>query len=181
MSLALDVHPDILDVLSNSNIDEFNIPQIRDVLLASSMKGKNKATVRVFVSRHLDMLVQQGVLVSSGKHRGRVFKKTKLFSQIESQTLQECDKDTLVTEDTKKDEELKNDLNQLQNKKRHLNAELAILVAEINELNSIMADFPRLNRSIKALYEQSTHQSVTLTGQISALTKSIEQLQKESA
>lgn len=178
MSLVLDVHPDILDVLSNPNIDEFNIPQIRDVLLASSMKGKNKATVRVFVSRHLEMLVQQGVLVSSGKHRGRVFKKTKLFSHIESQ---KRDKDSLVTGDLKKDEGLKNDLNKLLKKKLHLNAELAILVAEINELNSIMADFPRLNRSIKALYEQSTHQSVTLTGQISALTKSIEQLQKESA
>lgn len=64
--------------------------------------------------------------------------------------------------------------------KGRLNAELAILLAEIDEYRSIMVRFPQTQEKVRHLHEQSAQQSVTLTGQITAITKTIELLQSEA-
>ncbi|MDV2365873.1 hypothetical protein Q5N59_17720 [Vibrio cholerae] len=64
--------------------------------------------------------------------------------------------------------------------KVRLNAELAILLAEIDEYRSIMVRFPQTQEKVRHLHEQSAQQSVTLTGQITAITKTIDLLQSEA-
>ncbi|EJG1874385.1 hypothetical protein BS053_RS11555, partial [Vibrio parahaemolyticus] len=62
-----------------------------------------------------------------------------------------------------------------------LNAELAMLIAEMDQYRSIMIQFPQTQEKVKKLHEESTQHSATLTGQITAISKTIELLQSEAA
>jgi RecJ-like exonuclease len=180
MSLPFTVHPDIIDVLIQSDLNEFKIPKIRDRLLATTMKNKSKDTVRLFVSRHLNAMVEHGLLVSTGTHRKKVFSKTKSFEQINTIIDGDLTNKIEVEFNTKATSEQKPYIAELGKIRSRLNAELAILIAEMDEYRSIMAQFPQTQEKVRKLHETSTQQSATLTGQITAITKTIELLQVEA-
>ncbi len=58
--------------------------------------------------------------------------------------------------------------------------ELAILIAEVEEYRSIMKQFPQTQQQVRILHEESTQHSATLTGKITAITKTIDLLQSEA-
>ncbi|MBO0216910.1 hypothetical protein J0676_25925, partial [Vibrio sp. Vb2880] len=66
MSKVFTIHHDIIDFLNKSDADEFKIPNIRDVLLATTMQEKSKDYVRIFVSKQLNAMVKQGLLTAQG-------------------------------------------------------------------------------------------------------------------
>lgn len=162
-------------------MEEFQIPEIRDLLLASSMQIKNKDNVRSLVSRQLNAMVKQGLLTSTGTHRNKVFRKTPLFGQSNLKMLE-------TNEDQNRNKAsipnmLKPSLylSELEKIRSRLNAELAILIAEMDEYRSIMEKFPQAQEKVSKLHKESTQHSATLTGQITAITKTIELLQSEAA
>jgi hypothetical protein len=175
------VHPNIIDILVQSDLHEFKIPQIRDLLLATKMQNKSKDTVRLFVSRHLNDMVDQGLLTSTGTHRKKVFRKTELFEQLEITANGNLNDKTGVKSVERRIPEPKPYLTELRKIKSRLNAELAILMAEVDEYHQIMIQFPQTQEKVRALHEESAQQSATLTGQITAITKTIELLQAEAA
>jgi hypothetical protein len=183
VSQSFTVHPDIIDVLSQLNLNEFKIPQIRDLLLATKMQNKSKDTVRLFVSRHLNDLVDQGLLTSTGSRRKKVFSKTELFEQLEiTATCGLNDKISVESVERRIPAPApKPYLTELSKIKIRLNAELAILIAEVDEYRQIMIQFPQIQEKVRKLHEESAQQSATLTGQITAITKTIELLQAEAA
>lgn len=181
VSQPFTVHPDIIDVLTQSELNEFKIPQIRDVLLATKMQSKSKDTVRLFVSRHLNDLVEQGLLISTGTRRKKVFRKTKLFEQLNVLANSDIDNKIKFESVEREIPEQKSHLIELGKIKSRLNAELAILMAEVDEYRSIMTQFPQTQEKVRRLHEESAQQSATLTGQITAITKTIELLQSEVA
>lgn len=54
MPQSCSAHQDIIRILIDLKSKEFNIPTVRDRLLATTMQEKKNGTVRLFVSRHLD-------------------------------------------------------------------------------------------------------------------------------
>lgn len=181
VSQPFTVHPNIIDVLIQSGLHEFKIPQIRDLLLATKMQNKSKDTVRLFVSRHLNDMVDQGLLTSTGTHRKKVFRKTELFEQLEITANCDLNDKTGVQSVERRIPEPKPYLTELKKIKSRLNAELVILMAEVDEYRQIMIQFPQTQEKVRELHEESAQQSATLTGQITAITKTIELLQAEAA
>ncbi|MFG0774253.1 hypothetical protein ACF8PD_20775 [Vibrio plantisponsor] len=178
MSKVFIVHPDIIDILIQPDMEEFQIPEIRDLLLASSMQIKNKDNVRSLVSRQLNAMVKQGLLTSTGTHRNKVFRKTHLFVQFNIETNQDQNGNEASTPNILKPTLY---LSELEKIRSRLNAELAILIAEMDEYRSIMEKFPQTQEKVRKLHKESTQHSATLTGQITAITKTIELLQSEAA
>ena len=181
MSQPFTVHPDIANVLSRLDLNEFKIPQIRDLLLATKMQNKSKDTVRLFVSRHLNDMVERGFLTSTGSRRKKVFHKTELFEKLEITANCDLNDKTSVRSFERRIPEPKSYLTELKKMKSRLNAELAILMAEVDEYRHIMIQFPQTQEKVRKLHEESAQQSATLTGKITAITKALKLLQVEAA
>lgn len=181
VSQPFNIHPDIIDVLTQLNLNEFKISQIRDLLLTTKMQNKSKDTVRLFVSRHLNDMEKQGLLISNGIRRKKVFRKTELYEQLSKITNVDVNNKTGVVPIEQNIPEEKPYLVELGKIKSRLNAELAILMAEVDEYRQIMIQFPQTQEKVRELHEESAQKSATLTGQITAITKTIELLQVEAA
>lgn len=167
----------MIDFFIQSEANEFKISDIRDVLLDTTMQNKSKDNARVFVSKNLNSMVEQGLLTSSGSRRNKVFRKTNLFDQINLV----ADNPELIETATPIEPKLISGLAELKKIKNRLNAELAMLIAEMDEYQSIMAQFPQTKAKVRILHEKSTQHSATLTGKITAITKTIDLLQPEAA
>ncbi|PNH98476.1 hypothetical protein [Vibrio diazotrophicus] len=178
MSKVFTIHPDIMDILIQPDMEEFQIPEIRDLLLASSMQIKSKDNVRSLVSRQLNAMVKQGLLTSTGTHRNKVFHKTQLFGQSNLETNEDQNRNKASITNMLKPSVY---LSELEKIRSRLNAELAILIAEMDEYRSIMDKFPQTQEKVRKLHKESTQHSATLTGQITAITKTIELLRSEAA
>jgi hypothetical protein len=179
VSHSIVAHPDIIDVLTRMNSQQFNITKIRDLLLASTMKDKNISTVRLFVSKHLNEMVRQGYLTTTGTRRQKTFRKTALFEQIGSFPNKTLNDDIEVESDILIRSDEKPFITELENIKNRLNGELAISIAEMDEYRSIMTLFPQTEEKVSQLHQESTQYSATLTGQITAIAKTIQLLQAE--
>ncbi|EOY2072882.1 hypothetical protein ACJO11_04820 [Vibrio parahaemolyticus] len=178
MSQGFTIHPYIIDSLKKHNKNEFGISDIRDLLLDSTMRDKSKDCVRMFVSKQLNTMVKQGMLTASGNNRNKRFHKTSLFEQLNTSTYKDLDHDKASTECLTKPAQYVEELDIIRSR---LNAELAMLIAEMDEYRSIMIQFPQTQEKVKKLHEESTQHSATLTGQITAISKTIELLQSEAA
>ncbi len=169
------INPQIMAVLSEYKPNEFTIPQIRDELLRTTMKHKNKSTVRLFVSRHLNVLVEKGLLTSHGTHKQRVFSKNELF---DAQVLGTAEKNVLKGSNLHESDAFFATLTKSQNQ---LKAELAMLFGEIEEYGSIIKQFPQAQNKVALLHQESKLNAATITGQITAITKTIELLQRDAS
>ncbi|MGX9417462.1 hypothetical protein ACXJY6_00065 [Vibrio sp. RC27] len=161
-------------------MNSFQIPQIRDLLMSRSMQGKSNSTVRLFVSRHLNALEAQGLLTSKGKGRKKIFSKTALFLDSDLQPNQKPQKYIPKKEDAKTTNR-NACMHELVQAKLTLEAELTILLAETEEYQSIMLQYPEAKKHAKKLHEQSTQHSAVLTGKVTAMTKIIELAKAEVA
>ncbi|EGQ8259346.1 hypothetical protein DLH98_03410 [Vibrio parahaemolyticus] len=176
MSQGFTIHPYIIDSLKKHNKNEFGISDIRDLLFTSTMQEKSKDYVRLFVSKELNKMVKQGILTTSGNNRNKRFHKTDLFELLDT-SKEDILKNNEVS--TKSETKFSTYLHELSKLRSKINAELTMLVAEMDEYQSIMAQFPQTKEKVSRLYEESTQYSATLTGQITAITKTIELLQSE--
>ncbi len=125
-------------------------------------------------------MVKDGFLITSGTRHKKVFRKTKFFEQLVTVSKENLNDNTQVTSTVEIPIKPESYICELDKIKGRLNAELAILLAEIDEYRSIMVRFPQTQEKVRHLHEQSAQQSVTLTGQITAITKTIELLQSEA-
>jgi septal ring factor EnvC (AmiA/AmiB activator) len=131
----------------------------------------------MFVSKQLNIMVKQGMLTTSGNNRNKLFRKTQLFEQFNTSENEELEHNKANTGCMTKPGSYVDQLNKTRSK---LNAELAMLIAEMDEYRSIIAQFPQTKEKVSKLYEESTQHSATLTGQITAISKTIEVLQSEA-
>ncbi|MDV6254037.1 hypothetical protein [Vibrio sp. EA2] len=177
MSQGFTIHPYIIDSLKKENKNEFGISEIRDLLFATTMQEKSKDHVRLFVSKQLNKMVKQGILTTSGNNRNKRFHKTELFEQLNTPSCKGSAHDKTGTECVKKPNSY---LQELDKARSRLNAELVMLIAEMDEYRSIMTQFPQTKEKVSKLHEESTQHSATLTGQITAISKTIEVLQSEA-
>ncbi len=176
MSQVFTVHQDIIDFFNKSDADEFRIPDIRNFLLATTMQAKSKDNVRMFVSKQLNAMVKQELLTTKGNLRNKVFRKTPRFAEFKTMVNDGQERNEIQTPITIKPATYLCELGKIRSR---LNGELAILIAEMDEYRSIMAQFPQTEEKVRRLHKESTQRSATITGQITALTKTIELLQAE--
>lgn len=110
----------MIDFFIQSEANEFKISDIRDALLATTMQNKSKDNARMFVSKNLNSMVEQGLLTSSGSRRNKVFRKTNLFDQINLV----ADNSEFIETVTPTEPKLITGLAELKKIKSRLNAEL---------------------------------------------------------
>ncbi len=176
MSQDLIIHPYIFDSLTKNNKPTFRISDIRDLLLTSTMQDKSIDYVRMFVSKQLNTLVKQGLLIKSGNNRNTQFHKTPLFEQVNTLNVEPEINDTKAVGLTSPAPYIA-ELDKVRGK---LNAELTMLIAEMDEYRSIMTQYPQTQEKVKKLHQESTQLSATLTGQITAISKTIDLLTSEA-
>ncbi|WP_029798999.1 hypothetical protein [Vibrio parahaemolyticus] len=130
----------------------------------------------MFVSKQLNTMVKQGLLTTSGNNRNKLFHKTTLFQQVNVSSVEsEINQGKAV--DLVSSVPYIAELNKMRGK---LNGELAMLIAEMDEYRSIMAQHPQTQEKVKKLHQESTQLSATLTGQITAISKTIDLLTSEA-
>ncbi len=140
------------------------------------MQDKSVGYVRMFVSKQLNTMVKQGLLTTSGNNRNKLFHKTTLFQQVNVSSVEsEINQGKAV--DLVSSVPYIAELNKMRGK---LNGELAMLIAEMDEYRSIMAQHPQTQEKVKKLHQESTQLSATLTGQITAISKTIDLLTSEA-
>ncbi|EOV9524158.1 hypothetical protein ACN5SO_003981 [Vibrio parahaemolyticus] len=177
MSQDLTIQPYIIDSIIINNNPTFRISDIRDLLLTSTMQDKSVGYVRMFVSKQLNIMVKQGLLTTSGNNRNKLFHKTTLFQQVNASSVEsEINQGKAV--DLVSSVPYIAELDKMRGK---LNGELAMLIAEMDEYRSIMAQYPQTQDKVKKLHQESTQLSATLTGQITAISKTIDLLTSEAA
>jgi len=175
------MNPDIYTVLVQSQIDNFRITDIRDILLSQSMKFKNKSTVRQFVERHIKKLLIERLLICNGEGRKKTYSKTPLFFEADIQPAERRNISIFETKENRKSQISDNTRSGLKEKRARVEAELTILLAEIDEYESLMSEFPDAHHIAKKLYIKATNHSTALTGKITAITKSIQLANEESS
>lgn len=178
MSRVFTVHKNIIDFFNKSDVEEFKISDIRNFLLVTTMQDKSKDNVRMFVSKQLNAMVKQELLTTNGNLRNKVFRKTHRFEEFKIKGNIEQERNEIQTQIAIKPAPYLSELSKIKNR---LNGELAILIAEMDEYRSIMTHFPQTQKKVRRLYEESTQRSATITGQITALTKTIELIQSEES
>ncbi|MBM4898875.1 hypothetical protein HYO40_11900 [Vibrio parahaemolyticus] len=127
----------------------------------------------MFVSKQLNAMVKQELLTTNGNLRNKVFRKTPRFAEFNNDGQE---RNEIQTPIAIKPAPYLCELGKIRSR---LNGELAILIAEIDEYRSIMAQFPQTEVKLRRLHKESTQRSATITGQITALTKTIELHQAE--
>lgn len=178
VSQVFTVHQNIIDFFNKSDVDEFKISDVRNFLLATTMRNKSNDNVRMFVSKQLNAMVKQELLTTNGNLRNKVFRKTRRFEEFKIKGNDEQERNEFQTQIAIKPDSYLSELSKI---KKKLNGELAILIAEMDEYRSIMTNFPQTQKKVRRLYEESTQRSATITGQITALTKTIELIQSEAS
>lgn len=174
------LHQDLFPIIMMPSLDNFNVPQVRDLLQAKTMTHKNPASVRLFVSRHLLKMEQDGLLIAHGEGRYKSYSKSDLFFNSKIKATEK--KQTKSKKATPKAEETKAGfINELKQLKSKLEAELAIKLAETEEYQSLMARFPDVHKQVRKLHKESMLQSATLTGQVTAVSKVLETTQGSPA
>ncbi len=171
------IHPYIIDSLKINNKPSFKISDIRELLRIGMLQDKSTGYVRKFVSKQLNTMVKQGLLTTSGNNRNKVFHKTPLFEQVNTLSVEPEINDTIAVGLTSPAPYIA-ELDKVRGK---LNAELTMLIAEMDEYRSIMTQYPQTQEKVKKLHQESTELSATLTGQITAISKTIDLLTSESA
>lgn len=168
MTDLVKIHPDILLALNKLNDDSFKTSTIRDFLMQLSPRYKNLDTVRLFASRHLSDLTEKGVLVCTGVRHSKRFTKCDGFHLIRfkpkggRKTIVEHKKETVLISDFC--------IRELRAQKATMEAELSIKLAETEQYQLMIEQFPETASLALKLHSEAKEKAASIMGKIRAIT-----------
>ncbi|MGR5318514.1 hypothetical protein [Vibrio sp. DNB22_19_1] len=162
----------MFNLLIEKKMDDFLVVELRDALMMNAENMMDSAHARKFVYRQIIAFERKGWLVSSGVDRAKRYKKTELFNQIAfsprgtltAKPLSElplnvelpiCEMSVLLKE-----------------KKQH-EGELAIVLGEVEEYQSLIHRFPKNKDLFLPLFTEAKECSARLLGKINAISKAL--------
>ncbi|MGF1831102.1 hypothetical protein L4D04_18340 [Photobacterium angustum] len=174
MTDLVKIHPDILMALNKVNIEQFKVTTIRDLIMQVSPNYTNKDTARLFVSRNLMDLVEKGVLTSTGLRHRKRFKKCDDFNLIKFKT-----KKPYKNQNEQKKSKIQSKkyvlisdscIKLLKTQKAKMEAELSIKMAETEQYQVMIEEFPETTNVALALHSEAKTNAAEIIGKIRAIT-----------
>ncbi|PSV84933.1 hypothetical protein [Photobacterium iliopiscarium] len=173
MTDLIKIHPDILMALKKMNDEPFKTTTIRDLLMQLFPYYKNPNTTRLFASRHLTELEDKGVLTSTGIRHGKRFKKCDDYHLIKFETKQprknQHVKPVVKNQIDKLDAISESCIKNLKTQKATMEAELSIKLAETEQYQAMIEQFPETAFLALKLHSEAKENAATIVGKIRAI------------
>ncbi len=185
MKSAVRLHPYIYNLLIGKDFKEFSATHLRDALLKITDEYSQVSEARKFIYRQLLRLETLGLICKVDKSDGRskrLYKKTELFYSTTFTSGKIPKNSRLQAVPVKIDSQASDVdifLNGLKNEKLIYEAQLAVVLSEIEEYQSLMERFPTKRTYLTDLYQQAKNQSAALLGRVTALSKVLGQESSE--
>ncbi|MEP7706593.1 hypothetical protein [Paraglaciecola sp. 25GB23A] len=157
-------------LLIEKGMDKFSVVELRDGFLEIMVEKYSLDEARKYVYRQILAYEKKGWLTSEGQGRRKVYVKSDLFNSLEFIGVNTPKKASLV----KKELSSIDNYTTLTREKSNSEGELAIVLGEVEEYQTLMSRFPALNTSLNILFEEAKDRSAKLLGRINALSKVIE-------
>ncbi|OBU17359.1 hypothetical protein [Photobacterium aquimaris] len=173
MTDLIKIHPDILMALKKVNDEQFKTTTIRDLLMQLFPRYTNQNTTRLFASRHLLDLTTKGVLTCTGIRHSKRFKKYDDFNLIKFKT-KKLRKNQHVKQVVKNQTDELNAISEgciknLKTQKAIMEAELSIKLAETEQYQAMIEQFPETAFLALKLHSEAKENAAAIVGQIRAI------------
>lgn len=159
----------MFNLLIKKEMDNFSVTEARDALMDLSEEFKNQQEARKYVYRQILAFERKGWLVSKGNNRSKKYQKTELMKSLSltPRKLKSDLSEVVATPNTLEHV----DLRVLQKEKSKYEGELAIVLSEVEEYQSLMERFPKKKDMFLTMFTESKEYSAKLLGKINALSK----------
>ncbi|EIA1497128.1 hypothetical protein Q9X98_005053 [Vibrio parahaemolyticus] len=176
MKKVLKMNPHMFNLLIEREMDNFSVVEIRDALMECAPIFEDKEQARKYVYRQLLSFERKGWLASTGFRRDKRYLLTKQFHS-QSFEPRQSSKDASMSA---RSEELENTIDILNQEKTQYEGELAIVLGELEEYQSLLVRFPRNTMTLMPMFDATKKRSEKLMGKINALSNWIHTARNEA-
>jgi hypothetical protein len=157
-------------LLIEKGMDKFSVVELRDGFLKIMLEKHSLDEARKYVYRQILAYIRKGWLKCEGQGRQKIYIKSDLFNSLGFNVANATKKASLAPKDLTSIDSY----TLLTKEKSNSEGELAIILGEVEEYQTLMSRFPTLNNSLKILFEEAKDRSAKHLGKINALSKVIE-------
>ena len=170
MTDLVKIHSDILMALNEVTDEPFKTTTIRNLLTHLFPHYKNPNTTRLFASRHLAELEDKGVLTSTGVRHGKKYKKCDDYHLIKFKTKKPRKNQHVVNYQTNNIGTMSDGcIKSLKTQKATMEAELSIKLAETEQYQAMIEQFPETASLALKLHSEAKENAAAIVGQIRAI------------
>lgn len=169
MPQVIKLNHHIYSLLIEKECNGFTIVELRDELLTVTDKYQDIDEARKFIYRQTTALERKDLLTSKGSGRRKKYFKTELFNNatfVAKQAVIQQEKS--ISSHT--DNQISPLVETLLNEKKQFEAELAILLGEVDEYKALQKRFPEHLRLFYSALDDAKNNSAKLLGKVNALT-----------
>ncbi|ALS33050.1 hypothetical protein PTRA_a1909 [Pseudoalteromonas translucida KMM 520] len=169
MPQVIKLNQHIYSLLLEKECNGFTIVELRDELLTVTDTYQDIDEARKFIYRQTTALERKEILISKGSGRNKKYFKSELFNKVTFEPKQVAiEQEISISCNT--DNQASPLVETLLNEKNQFEAELAILLGEVDEYKALQKRFPdHLNLFYSAL-DDAKNNSAKLLGKVNALT-----------
>ena len=172
MSTQQRINSDIYQSISQPEVTQFTVVDVRDYILENSDMYGNKNTARLFSARQLQKLEDIGLIESVGRGRHKVYSKSDDFFRANFKFVDKKRKTSIPkTAEVQRNRPI---AIELESEKNHIEAELAITLAEVDEYKVLMARSGELNELLRPSYSVTAQKAAALMAKLNVWTSAIE-------
>lgn len=166
--ISIKINARLHTILQDENFDDFQVTQLRDAYLASSIANQNIIEVRKYIYRQILRLVKKGLLLKKGANsKSTVYQKSALFFEanfiIQNTTDSRVSKPEPITPGTNIA------IQRLEERLKQSEVDLLTSIGESEEYMRLYKSFPEMKVHLESQYLQSRENSSKLLGQIKAI------------
>jgi len=160
----------MFELLIEKGMDKFSVVELRDGFLKIMLEKHSLDEARKYVYRQILAFIRKGWLKCEGQGRQKIYIKSDLFNSLGFTDENAIKKASMAP----KNPTSVDSYTLLTKEKSNSEGELAIILGEVEEYQTLMSRFPTLNNSLKILFEEAKDRSAKHLGKINALSKVIE-------
>lgn len=159
----------MFNLLIKRELNDFSVTEARDALMDLGEEFKEPQEARKYIYRQILTFERKGWLVATGHGRDKKYQKTELLKSL---TVVPRTLKSDLPRDTKYQAQHESvDLAILRKEKNKYEAELSIVLSEIDEFQSLMKRFPKRQDLFLTMLTETKEHSVRLLGKINVLSK----------
>lgn len=171
----------MFNLLIEKEMDDFLVTEARDALMLVAKEHTDLDEARKYVYRQILSFERKGWLVANGSARNKRYQKTDLFLQMTCTPRVAKSASTSVTHAPKSKEHKVSQSTELHSfeftvllkEKSQHEGELAIILGEVEEYQSLIKRFPNNRDAFLPLFSEAKERSARLLGKINALSKAL--------
>ena len=169
MPQVIKLNQHIYSLLIEKECNGFTIVELRDELLTVTDTYQDIDEARKFIYRQTTALERKELLNSKGSGRHKKYFKTELFNNVTFVAKQVViEQEKSISSNT--DNQASPLVETLLNEKKHFEAELAILLGEVDEYKALQKRFPEHLSLFYSALDDAKNNSAKLLGKVNALT-----------